>query len=84
VSPRFDEGSAVTVLVRPEQIKVKPTDEGNGRGVVLHCEYFGHDAILTVGLAPDAPWQVRVPGPEALAPGTRIEIRFEGEALAWR
>lgn len=84
--PGTHEGAVVTVLVRPEQLKVLQAGEGSGPSMVVnHCEYYGHDAVMTVDSATPqgSPWTLRVPGSEAQPPGTRVELRFYGEALAW-
>jgi iron(III) transport system ATP-binding protein len=85
----------VVVLLRPEQLEATPVTERAGSevdgglpGMVVACEYFGHDAVLRVrtdgapGL-PDEGLLVRVSGPGALAPGTAVLVRAHGEAMAW-
>ena len=83
----WTEGTTVTLLVRPEQLKVVHSADALGLAAELsHCEYFGHDAVLRVRLL-DSPeikeLILRVPGHEALPEGTLVQIQFQGLALAW-
>jgi iron(III) transport system ATP-binding protein len=85
----------VVVLLRPEQLDARPISEGAASeadggwpGVVVACEYYGHDAVLRVRTAgaaglPDEGLLVRVPGPGALTPGTAVMVRAHGEVMAW-
>jgi iron(III) transport system ATP-binding protein len=84
--------AAVSVLVRPEQVRVL---DGGGEvtGVVTHQEYYGHDAVVRVsvpgaggGLAGDsAPVEVvaRIAGEEPPAVGTAVSLRVVGDCHAW-
>ncbi|MGW7198252.1 ABC transporter ATP-binding protein [Streptomyces chryseus] len=70
-----------TVLLRPEQLRLRPTANAPARGTVTDVAYYGHDAMVTVtvdGLP--APVGVRVTGPVAVRPGQRTGIEVTGDA----
>lgn len=92
------DGVQVTALVRPEQIKVLPEGSGGLEGSVLSCEYFGHDALLSVlpkdGLvvgssgsgeaeSQDRPLVVRTGYDGTLVPGTRVSLTVTGPVTVW-
>jgi len=89
------EPCAVGVLVRPEQIDIVPADgSGPPRGVVVDREFHGHDVLVAVRLdepawGPDPGGRpgfevlVRLPGPQAPEPGSRVSLRVRGVAAAW-
>jgi len=92
------EPCAVGVLVRPEQIEVADAgtarDGRAPRGVVVSREFHGHDVLLAVRLdepawGPDPAGRpgfeilVRLPGPDAPEPGSRVALRVRGTAAAW-
>jgi iron(III) transport system ATP-binding protein len=88
----------VTVLVRPEQVRIYPNDrEGMLRGVVTHQEYYGHDAVVRVRITAATPGQpghqsgaqppfdelvVRTDGHDVPAVGEHICMGVEGDVLA--
>jgi iron(III) transport system ATP-binding protein len=67
------------VLIRPEQIAVRPAGErptnGAVRGTVVSTSFFGHDALLTLGLrgVPE-PVPVRVLGGPGYRPGDSATV----------
>ena len=76
-------GASVTVLVRPEQVTLVRTDDEKAvHGTVGRCEYYGHDAVLSVDV-PDLELLARVPGVSAEPIGTRVAIRVVGPVTAW-
>ena len=77
------DGARVTALVRPEQIKVLPEGDGELAGNVVSCDYFGHDARLTV--APDEGETVLVrTGCDGSFPvGTRVSLAVAGPVTVW-
>ena len=92
------EPCAVGVLVRPEQIEVADAgtarDGRAPRGVVVSREFHGHDVLLAVRLdepawGPDPAGRpgfeilVRLPGPDAPDPGSRVALHVRGTAAAW-
>src|SRR5580658_3001889 len=111
------EGSAVSVLVRPEQLRVLPATAGaqaragpgadsvegedtapsrevgvgTVEGVVTGTEYYGHDAVVRVtlapatGLSPDEPVELvaRIASQEPPAVGARVVLEVVGPCQVW-
>jgi iron(III) transport system ATP-binding protein len=77
----------VTVLVRPEQIDLRPTDGGEGLGGrVLRTGYHGHDAVLHVQIEQDGAARrllVRTLGDARLSPGSTVTLGARGPVLVW-
>jgi iron(III) transport system ATP-binding protein len=49
--------AAALIMVRPEQLQLRPAasrDAGGVTGTVLHCDYHGHDATITLAMTPTA------------------------------
>jgi iron(III) transport system ATP-binding protein len=87
-------GQALTVLVRPEQLRVAaragplPAEARERRGVaarVVELDFHGHDAVArVVAEAAGAPRLiVRVSGEVRLAPGTPITLTVVGPVHCW-
>jgi iron(III) transport system ATP-binding protein len=87
------EPCAVGVLVRPEQIDLEHGSSAP-RGVVTSREFHGHDVLVAVRLdepawGPDPAGRpgfeilVRLQGPQAPEPGSRVSLRVRGTAAAW-
>jgi iron(III) transport system ATP-binding protein len=81
---------AAVVLVRPEQLEVRPpTVVLPDRGIlarVVDRSFFGHDAILHVvpsAVTGQPPLLVRVTGPGAPLPGTDILLTVRAPVMAW-
>jgi iron(III) transport system ATP-binding protein len=90
VGPSAPGPGPVTVLVRPEQIAlVADGVAGAVPGTVRRCEYFGHDTVLAVELAPGrdpasaAAVQVRLAGESPLRPGAPVTLLVSGPTLGW-
>jgi iron(III) transport system ATP-binding protein len=73
---------AAEVMLRPEQLNVRPAEDGPA--IVERVHYFGHDRLL------DLVWpgsglrvQARVSGHLDSAAGERVEIAVDGAALAF-
>lgn len=77
-------GSAVTVLVRPEQVRLGPPD-GQVTGIVVAREFYGHDAVVRVDLATPAkaPVMVRITGEELPEVGDRVGLSVAAPVSAW-
>lgn len=73
-------GTAVTVLVRPEQLV--PVREGLP-ATVTTVSYTGHDALLGLELDGGTAAQARVPASGLLPVGTRLSIEVRGRVLAY-
>jgi iron(III) transport system ATP-binding protein len=77
----------VTVLVRPEQLRVTPS-EGGGPGIaarVVETGFHGHDSLVrlvTEGAAA-SPMVARVVGGRRLEPGAPVTIKVAGPVHCW-
>jgi iron(III) transport system ATP-binding protein len=83
--------SAGAVMVRPEQLEVRPDEQATGdggvpglRGRVEECRYYGHDALLHI--RPEHPDRTplllaRVLGEHALPVGTRVTVAAHGPVI---
>lgn len=69
------------VLVRPEQVKIVP----GGDAAVLSVDYYGHDALVTVGLGAGALERivVRRTAGEVPSQGDRVNVSVSGPVVAW-
>ncbi len=75
---------AVTVLVRPEQLRLSMAGGPGRPGRVVHREYYGHDSIYLVALETTGERvRVREGGPARFEIGAEVAVRAEGEMIAW-
>jgi iron(III) transport system ATP-binding protein len=81
---------AAIVLVRPEQLEVRPPTvvlpDGGIAARVVDRAFFGHDAVLRVvpsNLAGQEPLLVRVTGPGAPLPGSDVLLSVRAPVMAW-
>ncbi len=85
-SPRRGNGRVpVTVLVRPEQVRMAParTQEGVTASVVRR-DFFGHDALTTIRLEDGTELTARTLDDAAdLSPGTTVMVELSGVVRAW-
>lgn len=89
-SSLFADGTSVVVLVRPEQIHLVTGEAlGDGLalpGLVLQCDYHGHDTIVAVDAGEaglPATINVRCMGPATVAPGATVMMQARGAVTAW-
>jgi iron(III) transport system ATP-binding protein len=89
-APTAADPQLVTVLIRPEHIRLSPAsaDGGNGShstGQVIDCEYYGHDAVLRVRLdgTDGSTIIVRTIGDHQLPTGSAVSVHATGPVLAW-
>lgn len=81
---------AALVLVRPEQICLRPLADGSceaGRatGRIVHREYYGHDCIVLVDVhGEDHLLRVRCAGPSQLEIGDAVAVSAQGDVVAWQ
>jgi iron(III) transport system ATP-binding protein len=84
----------VTVLVRPEQVELRPGEANGGpaggpgelTGHVVAYGYHGHDAVIHVRPEHEAGAPVivvRTVGGSQLPPGAPVTLRARGPVLAW-
>jgi iron(III) transport system ATP-binding protein len=82
------EGARVTVLLRPEQIRVISPSSPSGAvtGTVTHRDYHGHDALITItttGGQLGETLTARCVGSAGLAPGATVSLEADGPVVAW-
>jgi ABC-type Fe3+/spermidine/putrescine transport system ATPase subunit len=86
-SPSAKDGVPITVMLRPEQIQVTGREDPQGHPAVIErCEYFGHDAVMSVRplQAPSAGRLIlRVLGHDTLPPGEKVWLKFPDAALSF-
>jgi len=73
---------AVSVLVRPEQVRLLPPGMATLRAVVEHARFGGHDASVTLRLAGMA-ITARVPGHAMPEVGVELGLAVEGAVVAY-
>lgn len=90
------DGEEVTVLVRPEELRVVAAgaasvtaDAGPDAtaaldGIVTDVEYTGHDAMLAVSLADGQRLRARVTASGLVPRGTDVRVAVAGAVLAYR
>jgi iron(III) transport system ATP-binding protein len=87
-------GQALTVLIRPEQLRVAaragsvPAEAGERRGVaarVVELDFHGHDTVVRVVAEAGAasPLIARVAGEVSLAPGAPVTLTVDGPVHCW-
>ncbi|GAA2523016.1 ABC transporter ATP-binding protein [Pilimelia columellifera] len=77
-------GGHVTVLVRPEQIRLDRPGATGVPGVVLRQDFHGHDALVVIGLADDVTVTARVlDAVPAVAIGDRVSLTVVGPVRAF-
>jgi iron(III) transport system ATP-binding protein len=76
----------LTVMVRPEQIRVTTTsDPSQVTATVVDHDFHGHDAIVTLRVADGTQITARVPGHDVPVPvGAAVGLEVEGTCRAWR
>ena len=81
------DGPVVAVL-RPEQLRIGPAPTGCAGGTaaaqVTASRFYGADTVIHVRLADGSPVQLRIPGQSEVRDGDSVEIRVEGDVLAYR
>jgi iron(III) transport system ATP-binding protein len=79
--------TAAVVMVRPEQVDIRPGRDGHGLAArVVESQFHGHDTVMMV--LPDpvsglGTIVARTDGGLALAPGTEVTVSARGPVLAW-
>jgi iron(III) transport system ATP-binding protein len=78
------EGSAVVVLVRPEQIALVE-EPSAPRGRLVDFEYYGHDAVVRLVLEGGGTSLTArtTRTTESLQPGMTLAVRVDGPVVAW-
>ena len=76
---------AVRVLIRPEQISLRPRGDGapGAHGHVTHREFYGHDSLVLVDTGDRQPVRVRCPGRPPVEVGEEVALSAHGDVVAW-
>ncbi|MGC5017699.1 ABC transporter ATP-binding protein [Micromonospora sp. DT47] len=76
---------SVTVLVRPEQLRLAPASGADAvTATVLRHDFHGHDALVALRLADGTRVTARVWDESEPAPvGAEVAVRVDGPARAW-
>ncbi|HTA35570.1 MAG TPA: ABC transporter ATP-binding protein [Solirubrobacteraceae bacterium] len=81
------ESDSAIIVVRPEQLRVEAAESSHEGllGTVEQCRYYGHDAVLQIGVAQQPHAQTllaRVAAGGAFAEGTAVRVSAEGSVAA--
>jgi iron(III) transport system ATP-binding protein len=67
------------VVIRPEEIRVSTSADLGIEGSLVHIDYYGHDAMLTVNVAHSStPIKARVAGPADFTVGQKVYLEHVG------
>jgi iron(III) transport system ATP-binding protein len=67
------------VVIRPEEIRVSMSADQGVEGSLVHIDYYGHDAMLTVNvLQSGTPIKARVAGPADFTVGQKVYLQHVG------
>jgi iron(III) transport system ATP-binding protein len=67
------------VVIRPEEIRVSTSAAHGIEGSLVHIDYYGHDAMLTVNVAQSStPIKARVAGPADFTVGQKVYLEHVG------
>jgi iron(III) transport system ATP-binding protein len=67
------------VVIRPEEIRVSTSADMGVEGSLIHIDYYGHDAMLTVSVAQSStPIKARVAGPADFTVGQKVYLQHLG------
>lgn len=67
------------IVIRPEEISVSKLSSEGIEGSLVHIDYYGHDAMLTVDVANSTtPIKVRVVGPSQFILGQKVYLKHFG------
>ena len=67
------------VVIRPEEIRVSTKADAGAEGTLIHIDYYGHDAMLTVSVAQSVtPIKARVAGPADFTVGQKVYLQHLG------
>lgn len=83
---RYEDGTPLFVLVRPEQIDLVPVLSGDATARVLQRQYYGHDAVVRARTerAPETALTVRVADVANLPEvGALVGVSVHGAVAGW-
>ena len=78
-----DAAGDVAVVVRPEQLEVGPLDLPVVDAVVVHREFYGHDALLRLDLPDGAVATARTPGHPLPEVGSTVKVGVRGPVVTF-
>ncbi|GAB4585009.1 ABC transporter ATP-binding protein [Nocardia sp. IFM 10818] len=72
-----------SLLVRPEQLRLRPATESNGHAtaIVRRVSFHGHDAVVLLRAAAGADLLARVPSPLPVRLGDEVVVEVAGSAV---
>lgn len=76
------DGSA-RLMVRPEQIRLEPSDSPSATATIAHVEYFGHDTLVDLRLEDGMSITARILG-SAPQVGDSVPISVRGNVVAYK
>jgi iron(III) transport system ATP-binding protein len=86
-STRVARATPAVVMVRPEQVQIRPGPGADGLAARVVESYFhGHDTVVLVKPDPSsgiAALVARTDGALALTPGAEVTVTARGPVLAW-
>ena len=77
------EGAALDILLRPEQLSLRPPQGGGPRGRVTASEYYGHDQLVRLAIEHGPTLEARVSGSRRWRPDEQVSLQVTQPALAF-
>ena len=77
------EGAALDILLRPEQLSLRPPQGGGPRARVTASEYYGHDQLVRVAIEHGPTLEARVSGSRRWRPDEQVSLQVTQPALAF-
>jgi iron(III) transport system ATP-binding protein len=75
---------AVSVMLRPEMLRLVPRQEGEGtNGTVLTREFYGHDQLMRVQLDNGTVLRARLGSYGGIRPGDNVLVSVRGAVLTF-
>jgi iron(III) transport system ATP-binding protein len=71
----------VDVMIRPENLTL--ASEGGQSVEITHCDYYGHDQMVTVRLQNGRLLKVRSQNAPQVTPGHRLSLRLAGDVVVF-
>ena len=77
------EGAALDILLRPEQLSLRPPQSGRPRARVTASEYYGHDQLVRLAIEHGLTLEARVSGSRRWRPDEQVSLQVTQPALAF-
>ena len=82
--PSEDHGDSLDILLRPEQLALKPTNPDDpSRANVISSEYYGHDQVVRVQLPSGTQVEARLRTEVVWHPGDPVSVIVLDDAIAF-